>query len=72
MKTKLLEDKEISFDDIVTCSEEVLKVLTAAKDAAQSEVMISITGESGTGKEILARVIHNNSPRKFDNFQSGL
>lgn len=61
---KLLEDKKIGFEDIVTCSEEMLKVLSTAKKASQSEVTVLITGESVTGKELIARAIHNNSYRK--------
>jgi two-component system response regulator FlrC len=35
-----------------------------AKKVAGSESTVMIAGESGTGKEVLARYIHNNSPRK--------
>ena len=61
---KLPEEKKISFDDIVTCSEKMLKVINTAKNVSQSEVTVLITGESGTGKELVAKAIHNNSSRK--------
>jgi transcriptional regulator with PAS, ATPase and Fis domain len=61
---KLSEDKRIGFNNIVTCSEKMIKVLTDAKRASQSEVMVLITGESGTGKELIAEAIHNNSSIK--------
>lgn len=61
---KLLEEKKISFDDIVTCSEKMLKVINTAKNISQSEVTVLITGESGTGKELFAKAIHNNSSRE--------
>jgi len=40
------------------------ELLRTAKIAANSEATILITGESGSGKEVLARFIHQNSPRK--------
>ncbi len=53
-----------AFEDIITDSGEMLKLLREAELHAQSDVPILITGESGTGKELLARAIHNASPRK--------
>ncbi len=35
-----------------------------AKQVSDSEATVMISGESGTGKEVLARFIHQNSPRK--------
>lgn len=35
-----------------------------AKQVSNSEATVLISGESGTGKEVLARYIHQNSPRK--------
>ncbi len=35
-----------------------------AKQVSDSEATVLISGESGTGKEVLARYIHQNSPRK--------
>ncbi len=57
-----LKNKE-AFKPIVTRSRKVLKVLKEAELHAGSDVPILITGESGTGKELLARAIHEISPR---------
>ncbi len=52
-----------AFKSIVTGSAEVLKILKEAELHAASNVPVLITGESGTGKELLARAIHDASPR---------
>lgn len=39
-------------------------LLKLAKQVSDSEATVLISGESGTGKEVLARYIHQNSPRK--------
>ena len=48
---------------IVTASSTMKELLDTASRAANSEATILITGESGTGKELLARLVHQNSPR---------
>lgn len=48
---------------IVSASSVMKSLLDTATRAAGSEATILITGESGTGKEVLARLIHQNSPR---------
>ena len=49
--------------NIITEDPEMRKVLSVAKQISQSDVSVLITGESGTGKELMARFIHENSPR---------
>ncbi len=42
--------------------------LDQVAQAALSDVNVLITGETGTGKELFASAIHDNSPRKENNF----
>jgi formate hydrogenlyase transcriptional activator len=49
--------------EIVGESKAIKKVLMAVERVAKENTSVLITGETGTGKEILARVIHNLSPR---------
>ena len=51
--------------DIIGQSEAILKVFDAIETVAPTDATVLITGESGTGKEIVARAIHNASPRRF-------
>jgi two-component system, response regulator FlrC len=45
-------------------------VIAMAKQIANSDASVLITGESGTGKEVIARLIHQNSPRAKKSFIS--
>ncbi len=47
-----------------TANSAMAELLDTAMRVANSEANVLITGESGTGKEVLARLIHQNSPRK--------
>ena len=52
-----------SFMRMVGKSREMQKIYDLIPDVAQSNATILITGESGTGKELVARAIHESSPR---------
>jgi len=52
-----------SEDDFVVADSVTQQLKTMAKKVAQSDASILISGDSGTGKEVLARYIHNQSPR---------
>ncbi|MFH2090768.1 MAG: sigma-54 dependent transcriptional regulator [Pseudomonadota bacterium] len=65
-KTKLMAseiNRLTGTQGIITASSIMKSLLDKASRAASSEATILITGESGTGKEVLARLIHQNSPR---------
>ncbi len=49
--------------DILGRSERVREIKKRAEDAAKYDFSILITGETGTGKELLARMVHEKSPR---------
>ncbi|MDH3339464.1 MAG: sigma 54-interacting transcriptional regulator [Gammaproteobacteria bacterium] len=49
--------------EIITRNQGVKEVLQQAKMVAATDARVLITGESGTGKELLAKAIHNASPR---------
>ncbi|MBU1342062.1 MAG: sigma-54 dependent transcriptional regulator [Proteobacteria bacterium] len=66
-KTKLLAseiNRLTGTKGIVSASSVMKELLNTASRAANSEATVLISGESGTGKEVLARLIHQNSPRR--------
>jgi len=46
-------------------SEAMKKVFEAIETVGPTDATVLITGESGTGKELVARAVHQASPRKF-------
>jgi two-component system response regulator AtoC len=53
---------------IVARSPSMLKVLDVVQRASPTDVPVLLLGESGTGKELLARILHEESPRKKGSF----
>lgn len=53
-----------TFEDIIGKSEAFQKIFAILPDVAESESTVLIEGPSGSGKELLARAIHNLSPRR--------
>ena len=49
--------------EIIGESQELRHVLADVDRVAQNDTTVLITGETGTGKELIARAIHQNSPR---------
>ena len=56
--------------EIVSSSSEMDKVKKLILKVAKSNSTVLIRGESGTGKELIARSIHQNSPRSGEIFQA--
>src|SRR5580698_7443744 len=55
---------ERNFEEIVGNSPALLAVLRTVEQVAPTDSTVLICGETGTGKELIARAIHNRSPRK--------
>ncbi|MBV8047107.1 MAG: sigma 54-interacting transcriptional regulator [Paludibacterium sp.] len=53
-----------SFDEIIGQSVVMSEVLEQVRMVADTDSSVLIQGETGTGKELIARAIHNLSPRK--------
>jgi formate hydrogenlyase transcriptional activator len=51
------------FADIVGSSATLGRVLQAVKTVAPTDSTVLLLGETGTGKELIARAVHNHSPR---------
>jgi PAS domain S-box-containing protein len=62
----LRQEIEVQFrhDEIVGDSDAMKDVLSQTEMVAKQNTSVLILGETGTGKELLARAIHNISPRK--------
>ena len=62
----LLEEvkQQQGFEEIVGRSPVLQRVLRQVEQVAPMDTTVLITGETGTGKELIARAIHNLSPRK--------
>lgn len=61
LKLQLL--RNYNFDDIVGRGEKMSAILEYIKKIAPYKTSVLINGESGTGKELIARALHNGSPR---------
>lgn len=65
-----LEDKRILWQEetFLTKNPYMLEILKKLEVVAQSKAPVLLLGESGTGKELLAKYIHQKSPRRFGPF----
>ena len=53
-----------AYGELVGNSDSIRTIYTLIEQVAPSSASVLITGESGTGKELVARTIHNMSPRR--------
>lgn len=56
-------EKKYSFENIISRSYKMREIFEILPQVAESQSTVLIEGESGTGKELIARAIHNLSPR---------
>ncbi len=54
----------VKVDDIVSNSDAMKSIFAILPQISESDASVLIEGETGTGKELMARAIHNMSPRK--------
>jgi len=70
LKLKRLEDENrdlrqrVGKHEIVHSGERMRRVMAQVDRVAASETRVCILGETGTGKELIARALHERSPRK--------
>jgi len=68
-KSEELEAEEFQFDGVRGTSPAMKGIFEVLKRVAPTNISVLIEGQSGTGKELLARAIHNNSPRRDKPFR---
>jgi two-component system response regulator HydG len=61
-------DEKFGFEGVVGNSPKMHEVLAKLKSIAPTSATVLIEGETGTGKELVARAVHQNSPRKGKHF----
>jgi two-component system response regulator HydG len=61
-------DERFGLGGIIGNSPKIQQVITRIKQYAPTTAPVLILGENGTGKELVARALHNNSPRKHKAF----
>jgi DNA-binding NtrC family response regulator len=61
-------NKSYAFENIIGRNWRIQEVFETVRKVAPSKAAILIHGESGTGKELIARAIHQNSPRAKHRF----
>ena len=61
-------EERFGFEGIIGQSAAIRRVIATCRQIAPTDTTVLIEGESGTGKELVAKALHNNSPRKENNF----
>ena len=62
VRTRAIQDN--AFHDIISRSHRMKRIFSILPDFARSDSTVLIQGPSGSGKELVARAIHNLSPRR--------
>jgi two-component system response regulator HydG len=57
-------DEKFGFEGVVGNSPQMHRIIETLRFVAPTDSTVLIQGESGTGKELVARALHQNSPRK--------
>ena len=57
-------NNKVVLKNFIYSSEKMEKIILTASKVAKTNSSVFLVGESGVGKEIVARLIHNTSPRK--------
>ncbi|AMV37089.1 sigma-54-dependent transcriptional regulator [Planctomyces sp. SH-PL62] len=61
-------NEKFGFEGVVGNSAAMHTVVARLRQIAPTSASVLITGESGTGKELVAKALHNNSPRRYKPF----
>jgi len=61
-------NERFGFEGVVGNSPVMHSVVARLRQIAPTSATVLITGESGTGKELVAKALHNNSPRRYKPF----
>ncbi|MBI3949124.1 MAG: sigma-54-dependent Fis family transcriptional regulator [Acidobacteria bacterium] len=61
-------DEHFALENIVGTSKRMQDLYGIVEKVARTDVTVLLLGESGTGKELLAKAIHQNSPRRDQSF----
>jgi two-component system response regulator PilR (NtrC family)/two-component system response regulator HydG len=63
-RLKAAVEERFGLDNIIGRSDAIQAVFEKVRAVAESDATVLLIGESGTGKELVARGIHQNSPRR--------
>ena len=61
-------DERFGFEGVIGSSSQMQKIVETLKHVAPTDSTVMIQGANGTGKELVARALHQNSPRKSKPF----
>ncbi|TET38308.1 MAG: GAF domain-containing protein [Planctomycetota bacterium] len=65
---RLEHEKEASLGTIIGQDQSIRELINTIRRAAATDLPVLLTGESGTGKDLVAKVLHDISPRGNDKF----